>query len=96
MAEIKVSSEYTFESVVRGYHIYQEILTAPDGEACRCRWEISNLRNPFAVAVVKKKYKTIVGHIPKKLSTLSSFFLRSGSIECQLMGSKNLSRDLPH
>ena len=41
------------------------------------------------------KNGTIVGHMPKKLSALSSVFLRSGSIECQVTGSKKFSRDLP-
>ena len=55
MAEIEVSSEYTFESVVRAYQVYREILTAQDGEVLQCRRERSNLHDPFAVAVVKTR-----------------------------------------
>ena len=33
--------------------------------------------------------------MPKKLSALSSVFLRSGSFECQVTGSKKFSCDLP-
>ena len=93
MAAIEDSSEYTFEFVVRGYHVYQDIWTAQDGEVLQCGRERSNLRDPFAVALVKNG--TIVEHMPKKLSALSSVFLCSGSIECQLTGSKKFLRDLP-
>ena len=44
-------------------------------------------------AVVKTGQSS--GHIPKKLSVLSSVFLRSGSIECQVTGSKKFSCNFP-
>ena len=64
-------------------------------EVLQCRREWSNLHDSYAVAVVKDD--AIVGHVPRKLSTLcsNSMFLRSGSIKCRVTGNKRYSNDLP-
>ena len=53
--------------MIRGYHVYKDIWDAVDGEILECFREVTNRRDPFAVAV--KKQGVIVGHLPKKIST---------------------------
>ena len=63
-------------------------------EFLQCARETNNIHDPFAVAVLKDNI--IVGHIPKKMSAVSSLFLRrSGSIVCQVNGSRRYFSDLP-
>ena len=46
------------------------------------------------MAVVRSA--AVVGHIPKKISSVCSMFLRqSGTIKCQVTASKRYSEDLP-
>ena len=48
----------------------------------------------FAVAVVR--LAVVVGHIPKKISSVCSMFLQwGGTIKCQVMASKHYLEDLP-
>ena len=48
---------------------------------------------PFALAVMKDG--TVVGHIPKKISSVCSLYLRrGGSIICRVMGSRRYSEYL--
>ena len=44
---------FSFESCVRGYHVYKDIWKANDGEQLPCQCETSNRSDPFAVAIVK-------------------------------------------
>ena len=58
-----------------------------------CTWQ-GNCQDPYAVAVVRSA--VVVSHIPKKISSVCSMFLRqSGTIKCQVMASKRYSEDLP-
>ena len=53
-----------------------------------------NSKDPFAVAVVKSQ--VAVGHIPRKISSICSMFLRhGGTICCRVTGSRRYSQDLP-
>ena len=52
-------------------------------EVLTCRRETDNLHDRFAVMVIK-----VVGHVPTKISTISSLFLRSGTITCEVSGSR--------
>ena len=64
------------------------------GEEPSCRREPTNREDRFAVAVVKDS--NIVGHVPKKISSICSLFLRqSGSIICHVTGNRQYSSDLP-
>ena len=74
--EMKEVSEFTFEAMVRGYHVYHKIWTAAAGEELSCVRETNNHWDPFAVAVVKSG--VTVGHVPKKISSTCSMFLRRG------------------
>ena len=54
--------------------MYHDILDALIGEALSCQRKADNYEDPFAVAVIKSG--NIVGHVPRKNSTLCSLFLR--------------------
>ena len=60
--------------------------------ACQC--ETGNAHDPFAVKVVKSR--SIVGHLPKKISSTCSLFMRRGGvITCKITDpQKRYSRDL--
>jgi hypothetical protein len=79
---------------VRGYHVYKDIWDAAEGEVLLCSRELHNLRDPFAVAIIKNDIT--VGHVPRMISaTCSSFLRRSGTITCRIIGERRYSRDLP-
>ena len=64
-----------------------------EGEQLLCRREDDNIHDLFSVAMIKNNYT--VGHVPKKISTTCSLFLRrGGSIKCTVTGSKRYSQDL--
>ena len=85
---------FDIEAMVRGYHVYQAVWDASIHEELLCAREADNLRDPFAVAVVKS-HQT-VGHIPMKISSVCSLFLRhGGTITCKVTGSRQHSQDLP-
>ena len=71
----------------------KDIWTAVDGEEFQCRREGRNQFNPFAVAVMRGG--TIIGHVPRKISSVCSLFLhRGGSITCRVTGDRRYSGDL--
>ena len=85
---------FSVETVVRGYHKYKDIWVAVVGEELPCRREPTNQEDRSTVAVVKDS--NIVGHVPRKISSICSLFLRqSGSIICRVTGSRQYSSDLP-
>ena len=90
MADGRVS--FSVEAVVRGYHAYKHIWAAVYGEELPCEREAGNRVDAFAVAVMKDG--TVVGHVPKKISSVCSLYLRrGGSIICRV-GSRRYSEDL--
>ena len=75
---------FTIEAMIRGYHVYSDIWNAVIDEELPCAKESGNLADPFAVGVMKDG--TIVGHVPRKISSVCSLFLqRSGSIVCRVI-----------
>ena len=85
---------FSVEAMVRGYHVYQNIWDADLGEQLSCWREPTNSRDPFAVVVVQSH--VIVGHIPRKISTVCSMFLlQGGTIRCRVTASRRYSGDLP-
>ena len=73
--------------------LYRSVWTPFIGETLSCSRETSNLRDPFAVKVLNTD--EIVGHLPKKISSLCSIFLRKGGIiTCTVNAEKRYSRDL--
>ena len=87
-------AEYTFEAMVRGYHVYREIWSSTVGERLSCVREAENRRDPFAVAV--ERSGVTVGHVPRRMSSICSMFLRRGGrIDCEITGARRYSEDLP-
>ena len=54
--------------------MYQDEWLPVRGEILTCQHEMGNAHDPFAVKVVQSK--NIVGHLPKKISSTCSLFLR--------------------
>ena len=86
--------DYVMDSAVRGYHIYQAIWPNPYiGERLECQEEYGNVHDMYAVSVVHED--TIVGHLPRNISTPCHVFLRSGgSIVSVVNGARRYSADL--
>ena len=74
------SEEFVMESMVRGYHVYQDVWTPMVGEHLQCAREEDNTEDRYAVAVIKDN--VTVGHLPRRMSTLCSLFIRRGGIIC--------------
>ncbi len=84
---------FSVEAMVRGYHVYESIWTAVVGEEFPCVREPGNTFDPLAVAV--KREETIIGHVPRKISSTCALFLRrGGAITCQVTGPRRHSDDL--
>ena len=84
---------FEIAAVVRGYHVYKDIWDPSIGEELVCARDPTNPRDPFAVAVVK--FHQTVGHVPLKISSLCSMFLRhGGTIMCKITGRRQYTRDL--
>ena len=84
---------FKVDAMVRGYHEYEKIWKAAKGEKLECIRELGNRVDVFAVAVIKSE-KT-VGHLPRKISSICSIFLRhGGKITCEVSGSRRHSKDL--
>lgn len=80
---------------VRGHHIYQRIWAPVIGEELICKRDLTNHHNRFAVAVIKD-IDTVVGHAPRKVSSVFTLFLRhGGTIKCRVTGHRCYSKDLP-
>ena len=85
---------FSVNAMVRGYHVYQDIWDASVSEELPCQREPGNSHDPFAVAIVRAG--VTVGHVPRKLSSTCSLFIRrGGSIRCRVTGSRHFSEDLP-
>ena len=89
-------STYTVETIVRGYHVYQNVWDAAVGQVLPCQRERGNVHEPYAVAIVDRARGVIVGHVPRAVSSVRYLFLgNSGTILCQVTGTRHYSRDLP-
>ena len=85
--------EFVTNSMVRGYHTYQDVWTPVVGEHLQCIREGDNAEDRYAIAVTKDG--VTVGHLPRRISTLSSLFIRRGGIiRCSVTGNRRYSRDL--
>ena len=92
-----MASETRFHTCVRGYHVYQNDWIPALGEMLQCSREVGNAHDPYAVKVIKTACGTIVGHLPKKITSTCSLFIRKGgTIDCEVTDSnRKYSRDLP-
>ena len=60
---------YAFKSMVRGYHVYQEMWVADAGEELSCVKETENHQDPFSVTVVR--FGVTVSQVPTRERDLS-------------------------
>ena len=84
-------------SCVRGYHIYKTVWTSYIGETLPCSQENTIGHDPFAVKILQlgSEEETIVGHLPRKISSACSLFVRKGGqISAIVCRSRRFSRDL--
>jgi hypothetical protein len=73
--------------------VYKSIWTPFIGETLSCSRETTNLHDPFALKVLKTD--EIVGHMPKRVCSECSIFLRKrGTITYTVSGERRYSRDL--
>ena len=73
---------------------YKTIWDAALGEQLRCQREPTNPHDAYSVAVLKSG--VVVGHVPRRISSVCSLFLRHGGvIDCVVAGVKQYSADLP-
>ena len=70
-------------------------MEAVQGELLDCRREPGNRHDPYAVAVIRSS--VLVGHVPRRISSLCSAFIRrGGTITCQVTDAiRRYSFDLP-
>ena len=71
--------KFSFDSYVRGYHVYKDVWSPLIGEECfECRYEKGNEQDEFAIAVYLNDLcqDIIVGHIPHNLSKAVFKFLQ--------------------
>ena len=67
---------FTFNSAVRGYHVYKVVWKPTIGEKLQADQELGNEADKFALKVVKNS--EIVGHLPREYSrTLWCFIARA-------------------
>ena len=92
-SEEHAEEEFVMDSMVRGYHIYQDVWTLAVGERLQCVREEDNAEDRYTVAVIKDG--VTVGHRPRRISTLCSLFISRGRIiRCSITGNHRYSRDL--
>ena len=89
------SSEFTFPSTIRGFHVYRRSWIPHIGQQLQAEKERNNPADRFAVAVIKvgeDGSRSVVGHIPRELSRLLSHFLaHGGDISCEVTGRRQRS-----
>ena len=86
---------FELEAMIHGYHEYQTVWSPVQGELSDCRREPGDRHDPYAVAVIQSSM--LVGHVPRRISSLCSAFIRrGGTITCQVTDARRwYSSDLP-
>ena len=71
--------KFTFDSAVRGYHVYKVVWKPTIGEKLQADQELGNEADKFAMKEAKNK--EILGHLPREYSrTLWCFIACDGKI----------------
>ena len=70
----KCSSLFSFNSYIRGFHVYKQNWDPVVGRRYSCITEEKNEHDEYAVAVVNDD--EVVGYIPLRLSRIMSMFLK--------------------
>ena len=93
--DLSSMQSFSVNGMIRGFHVYKSVWEPKAGEKLQCFLETGNTHNPFSVSVHKSD-RTIVGHLPKKISSVCSLFMRrKGTIQCEVTGTRRYSVDLP-
>ena len=88
ISRVALCKSLTFEAMVRGYHVYKEIWLAAVGEELSYVRKVGHCHNLFVVAVVKSA--VVVIHVPRKILSICSLFLRQGgTINCRVTGGRH-------
>ena len=85
--------EYSWESVIRGHHVYKAIWMPKIGEILKCKQERGNPEDLYAVSVLKDD--TIVGQVPREKSRVVWYFLEhDGTVTCQVIDGRKHGKGL--
>jgi len=85
--------EFTFDSAVRGYHVYQDVWKPAAGEKLHAEQEFDNVMDKFAVKVTKNS--ETVGHLPCEYSRICWYFLaRGGKTRVEVTGRRRHCKQL--
>ena len=84
--------KFSVQSMIWGYHVYQDEWDAVIGEVLHCRWAHGNRHNPYVVVTTNDG--RVVRHVPKNSPICSKFIRRGGSITCTVSGHRRYSADL--
>ena len=85
--------KFTFDSAVRGYHVYKVVWKPTIGEKLQLDQELGNEADKFAMKVVKNN--EIVGNLPREYSrTLWYFIARGGKICVEVTGCRRHCKQL--
>ena len=82
-------AELSFQSSIRGYHIYRSVWQYRIGDVLTCEIEEGNPNDKFAVKLTLKRGdpNRCVGHVPIEFSKIFNFFLkRGGRISAEVTG----------
>ena len=92
------SLSFVIESQIHGYHEYKATWENPVlGEILSCHREPGNAHDTHAVAVKKviSNDLKVVGHVPRRISTICSCFLNLGGvIICTVNSARRYSTDI--
>ena len=85
--------KFTFDSAVRGYHVYKVVWKPTIGEKLQADQELGNEADKFAEKEVKNN--EIVGNLPRKYSrTLWYFNAHGGNICVEVTGCRRHCKQL--
>ena len=90
-----MSTRYVTESVIRGHHVSKDFFTPSISRILSCEIERGNVHDIYAVAV--KDDDTVVGHMPRSITSVCHTFLNRSdtTIDSEITGNRIYSRDLP-
>ena len=84
---------YEFPSSIRGHHMYKGVRSPALGEVLKCSIEDDNAEDVYAVSIVKSG--NVVGHVPRKLAKVFSYFLlHNNRITCRVVGHRYKGKGL--